>query len=84
MWCYENASALIITFIVNNHVDDSKNVDAEAWEAKFIAFLKNYKGGELQHLLLIRGESSSRQPSVITESSGLTRDTVSLLKTPLH
>ena len=84
MWCYENASALIITFIVNNHVDDSKNVDAEAWEAKFIAFLKNYKGVNFNISFSSEVSPVAGKPSVITESSGLTRDTVSLLKTPLH
>ena len=34
----------MITFIVNNHVNESQNEWAEAWEAKFIQYLKEYKG----------------------------------------
>lgn len=31
---YTNATALVITFIVNNYEDPDKNKVAEAWEAK--------------------------------------------------
>ncbi|GFR77232.1 niemann-Pick C1 protein, partial [Elysia marginata] len=39
---YRNTSALVITFVVNNYLDASKNGPALAWEAKFIDFMKNY------------------------------------------
>jgi len=38
---YGNATALVITFIVNNHKDESLNVEAMAWEKRVIEFLKN-------------------------------------------
>lgn len=41
---YNLATALIVTFIVNNHVDEKKNKDAELWEAEFIKHLKNFEG----------------------------------------
>ena len=36
------ATTMLITFIVNNHVNDADNAKAEAWEAAFIDYLKNY------------------------------------------
>ena len=39
---YQNASALIITFVVNNHKDKSKLEKAMAWEKAYIEFMKNY------------------------------------------
>lgn len=39
---YQNATAFVITFVVNNHLDETKNKKAEAWEAEFIKFMKNY------------------------------------------
>ena len=39
---YHNASALVITFVVNNHNDDAENDKAKAWEKEFIRFMKNY------------------------------------------
>ncbi|XP_059177253.1 NPC intracellular cholesterol transporter 1-like isoform X2 [Physella acuta] len=39
---YRTATALVITFLVNNHQDQSKNGPAKAWESKFIEFMKNY------------------------------------------
>jgi Niemann-Pick C1 protein len=41
---FDTASALLMTFIVSNHVDEEKNAYAEAWEKAFLAYLKNYKG----------------------------------------
>lgn len=40
---YGNASAIIITFIINNHKDAEKNRKAEAWEKSVIDFMKAYK-----------------------------------------
>ena len=83
IWYYENASALIITFIVNNHVNESQNAWAEAWEAEFIKYLKNYKGQYINisfssevsfcrctHVRM-RTHTHAQLTSVITESSGL-------------
>ncbi|KAL8568619.1 hypothetical protein ACOMHN_032275 [Nucella lapillus] len=39
---YQNATALVITFVVNNHREESENAKAEAWETEFIRFMKNY------------------------------------------
>lgn len=39
---YNTSEALVITFVVNNNVDETKNGMAEAWEAKFVEFMKNY------------------------------------------
>ena len=39
---YNTSKALVITFVVNNNVDEDKNGRAEAWEAEFVKFMKNY------------------------------------------
>ena len=39
---YHNATALVITFVVNNHQEDAENGKAKAWEKVFIDFMKNY------------------------------------------
>ena len=39
---YENATALIITFVVNNYKDKSKLSKAMAWEKHFLEFMHNY------------------------------------------
>ncbi|XP_048590646.1 NPC intracellular cholesterol transporter 1 isoform X2 [Nematostella vectensis] len=39
---YNNASALIITFVVENHRDEKKNAKAESWEKAFIDHMKSY------------------------------------------
>jgi Niemann-Pick C1 protein len=39
---YQNASALIVTFPVNNHVDDSDNQLAKIWESAMLDFVHNY------------------------------------------
>ena len=39
---FQNATALVITFVVNNHLEDSANAKAMAWEKAFISFMKNY------------------------------------------
>ena len=41
---FDLATALIVTFVVENHVDEDKNKDAMLWEAEFIKYLKSYKG----------------------------------------
>lgn len=39
---YGNASAILITYIVNNYKDTNRNLPAMAWEKSVIEFLKNY------------------------------------------
>ncbi|XP_033726498.1 NPC intracellular cholesterol transporter 1-like isoform X1 [Pecten maximus] len=39
---YKSATAFVITFVVNNHHDESLNGPAEAWEKEFISFMKNF------------------------------------------
>ncbi|OWF43470.1 Niemann-Pick C1 protein [Mizuhopecten yessoensis] len=39
---YQSATAFVITFVVNNHLDEALNGPAEAWEKEFISFMKNY------------------------------------------
>ncbi len=41
---YTLATAMLVTFIVNNHVDEADNKDAKLWEAEFLKYLKEYKG----------------------------------------
>ena len=44
---YTNATALILTFTVNNFINDTFREMAEAWELEFINILKNYKGNHI-------------------------------------
>ncbi|XP_028659508.1 NPC intracellular cholesterol transporter 1 [Erpetoichthys calabaricus] len=45
---YNNATALVITFPVNNYHNDSEKLNrALAWEKEFIMFLKNYRNSNL-------------------------------------
>jgi Niemann-Pick C1 protein len=39
---YGNASALVITYIINNFKDDNLNLKAMAWEKSVIEFMKSY------------------------------------------
>ena len=40
---YGNATALLITIIINNHNEEALNKKAEAWEAEVVKFMKAYK-----------------------------------------
>ncbi|XP_032943516.1 NPC intracellular cholesterol transporter 1 isoform X2 [Rhinolophus ferrumequinum] len=45
---YNNATALVITFPVNNYHNDTEKLQkAQAWEREFINFVKNYKNPNL-------------------------------------
>ncbi|XP_054439425.1 NPC intracellular cholesterol transporter 1 [Pteronotus mesoamericanus] len=45
---YNNATALVITFPVNNYYNDTEKLQkAKAWEREFINFVKNYKNPNL-------------------------------------
>ncbi len=35
---------MLVTFIVNNHVDEGENKMAETWEREFLRYMKSYKG----------------------------------------
>ncbi|XP_076437724.1 NPC intracellular cholesterol transporter 1-like [Babylonia areolata] len=39
---YKDATALVITFVVNNHREEADNEKAKAWEAEFLRFMHNY------------------------------------------
>ena len=39
---YKSAQAFVITFLVNNNLDEEKNGPARAWEKAYIEFMKNY------------------------------------------
>ncbi|XP_044740740.1 NPC intracellular cholesterol transporter 1 isoform X2 [Chrysoperla carnea] len=39
---YEKATAVILTFVVNNYHNKTKLLPAKIWEEKFVAFMKNY------------------------------------------
>lgn len=39
---YENATSIILTFLVNNHYNKSELVPALAWEEKYVALMKNF------------------------------------------
>ena len=44
---YQNATTLIITFVVNNHKNKSKLGKALAWEKAFLEYMKSYKNENL-------------------------------------
>ncbi|MCJ8745223.1 hypothetical protein PDJAM_G00127900 [Pangasius djambal] len=45
---YNNATALVITFPVNNYLNDTEKLGrALAWEKEFVSFLKNYSNPDL-------------------------------------
>ena len=50
---YQEATTLIITFIVNNHKDKSKLAKALAWEKAFIDFMKKYNSSQINSNLTI-------------------------------
>ena len=39
---YTSAKALVLTFMLNNHIDSDQNQNALKWEYKFLELLKNY------------------------------------------
>lgn len=44
---YNESTALVITFVVNNHVDDKQNEKARAWELEFLRFMKNFSDPDM-------------------------------------
>ncbi|EDV22560.1 uncharacterized protein TRIADDRAFT_28666, partial [Trichoplax adhaerens] len=63
---YVNASALVLTFIVQNHVNDADNAKARAWEKQFLKFLKNYNNPNLS---LVYSAQRSIQDELNRESA---------------
>ena len=45
---YQNATALIVTFTVNNHVDDADNTLAKIWEQGFLDYISTYTSDNLE------------------------------------
>ena len=45
---YDTATALLITFVVNNNVDEGENEMAETWEKAFVEFVENYESENIQ------------------------------------
>jgi len=39
---YNNATTMIITFVVNNYQDESKKAEVMAWEKSFVEYMKEY------------------------------------------
>ncbi|XP_066912846.1 NPC intracellular cholesterol transporter 1-like [Clytia hemisphaerica] len=67
---YSTATTLIITFVVNNHRDESKNKKAEAWEKVFIDYLKKWEQDpELSANLTIAYTSERSIQDEITRAS---------------
>lgn len=44
---YENATALVITFIINNNKNQTLNLKSLAWEKKLIEFIKSYSNSNM-------------------------------------
>lgn len=72
---YTTANVLLMTFVVNNHVDDEKNGKAEAWEKAYLEYLKSYKSDLIEVSFIAEVCVGVwvwfNMTPVITESSGL-------------
>ena len=68
---YEQAQALIITFVVKNHDNEEDNKKAEAWEKEFINYLKNWeKNGSRLNLTVAFSSERSIQDEIDRASKG--------------
>jgi Niemann-Pick C1 protein len=65
---YDNATALIVTFVVNNHLEESQNKMAEAWEQGYIDYLKGLKG-HLNHTKITFLSERSIEDEITRESN---------------
>ncbi|KAL3891661.1 hypothetical protein ACJMK2_003913 [Sinanodonta woodiana] len=63
---YQNSTAFVLTFVVNNHLNEKDNAMAEAWEKVFIDYLKNYKN---DHMIIAFSSERSIQDELDRESS---------------
>ncbi|CAH0564150.1 unnamed protein product, partial [Brassicogethes aeneus] len=48
---YDAATAVILTFLVNNHHNKTKLTAAMAWEREFVAFMRNYTENEMPEFM---------------------------------
>ena len=44
---YNESTALVITFVVNNNVDETQNEKAKAWEEEFLSFMQNFSDPDM-------------------------------------
>ncbi|KAH3710433.1 hypothetical protein DPMN_069915 [Dreissena polymorpha] len=63
---YNNATAFVLTFVVNNHLAEDQNAQAEAWEAEFIKFMKNFTN---PNMILSFSSERSIQDELTRESN---------------
>lgn len=61
---YQNATALIVTFTVNNHVNDADNKQAKEWERGFLEYIKNYNSTNMT--VAYSAEVSGQVKNVLT------------------
>lgn len=68
---YEQAQALILTFVVKNHDNEEDNKKAEAWEKEFINYLKKWqKNGSRLNLTVAFSSGRSMQDEINRASKG--------------
>ncbi|XP_066248348.1 NPC intracellular cholesterol transporter 1 isoform X3 [Euwallacea similis] len=68
---YENATAVILTFLVNNYHNKTKVVPAMEWEKRFVEFMKNYIAGNSSEFMDIAFTSErSVEDELDRESQG--------------
>jgi hypothetical protein len=64
---YNESTALVITFVVNNHVDESQNEKARAWEKGFLDFMKNFYDPDM--IIAYSAEVRPSHPHGLTSTS---------------
>ncbi|XP_066140197.1 NPC intracellular cholesterol transporter 1 isoform X2 [Euwallacea fornicatus] len=68
---YENATAVILTFVVNNYHNKTKVVPAMEWEKRYVEFMKNYTAGNSSEFMDIAFTSErSVEDELDRESQG--------------
>ena len=68
---YEQAQALIITFVVKNHENEEDNKKAEAWEKEFVNYLKNWQKNDSRFNITVAFKSErSIQDEIERASKG--------------
>ncbi|GFR76672.1 niemann-Pick C1 protein, partial [Elysia marginata] len=66
---YHTAKAFVITFLVNNNIDERKNGPAKAWEKAYIDFMKDYISRSSNVSIAFNSERSI-QDEIERESEG--------------
>lgn len=66
---YQSAKAFVITFLVNNHLDEGENGPAKAWEKQFVEFMKEYVARHPDISIAFNSERSI-QDEIERESEG--------------